>query len=125
MLINTLLIFTCVLLGSLGQIFQKLGINRVVQSGSVSYASLWEKLVRFLSHPWVLLGLTCYGIAAMVWIFLLSRVPVSWAYPFLGLTYFLVMVLSVIFLHERITPFQILGAGFIWLGVFLLFRASI
>lgn len=59
---------------------------------------------------WV--GFTLYAASAVAWIYALSRVPLSVAYPFLGLTYVGVAAIAELALGERLTPAQ-------WLGILL------
>ena len=39
-------------------------------------------------------GLALYGLGAMVWLYVLARLPLSAAYPFVGLGFILTMVLG-------------------------------
>jgi multidrug transporter EmrE-like cation transporter len=73
--------------------------------------------VRALRIPGVVVGLGLYALSAAVWIFVLAKTPLSYAYPFLGLTYVGVAVASVTVLKERFSTLQWIGLGFVLLGV--------
>jgi drug/metabolite transporter (DMT)-like permease len=78
-----------------------------------------------LSKPWTLLSvpllgaLTIYGAATLAWLFVLSLVPLSTAYPFYGLGFVFVPFLSWWLLHEPIRPPVIVGSIIIMVGVFI------
>jgi drug/metabolite transporter (DMT)-like permease len=63
------------------------------------------------------LGLALYGLSGALWIVALSRVPLSVAYPFLGLGYVGVVGLASWILKERVTPAQWLAVLVIVAGV--------
>ena len=48
------------------------------------------------TSPWVLLGLVVFGISAVVWLVVLSRVPLSLAYPFNALGYLVILTASIV-----------------------------
>lgn len=70
----------------------------------------------FLS--WTLfLALAIYGLATVLWLAVLARVPLSQAFPFYGLSFLLVPIFAWIFLGESI-PFRVwLGGGVIAVGI--------
>jgi drug/metabolite transporter (DMT)-like permease len=53
------------------------------------------------TSPWVWLGLFVFAISAIAWLTVLSRVPLSIAYPFNALGYLVILTGSVVALHER------------------------
>ena len=53
------------------------------------------------ASPWVLIGLAVFGISAVAWLAVLSRVPLSVAYPFNALGYLGILTASIVVLHER------------------------
>jgi multidrug transporter EmrE-like cation transporter len=53
------------------------------------------------TSPWVLLGLIVFGVSAVAWLTVLSRVPLSVAYPFNALGYLGILTASILVLHER------------------------
>jgi drug/metabolite transporter (DMT)-like permease len=76
------------------------------------------KLAADVARVWqVWFGLSVYVLSAAMWIFALSRVPLSMAYPFLGLSYVGVAVVAVVALKEWLTPAQWLGIAAVVAGV--------
>jgi drug/metabolite transporter (DMT)-like permease len=51
----------------------------------------------------VLGGLAVFALSAVAWLAVLSRVPLSVAYPFNALGYLIILAASVLLLHERAT----------------------
>jgi multidrug transporter EmrE-like cation transporter len=72
---------------------------------------------------WVWAGLTCYGASMAPWLFVLSRLPVSVAYPMVSIGYVLTAALGWLFLGEVITPSRLGGIVLICAGVVLIARS--
>ncbi len=70
-----------------------------IVSGRLDAPSL-KSLMNLFLDPMMLLALSIYGIGTIVWIYLLRTVPLSTAYPFMGLPFCLVPILSAIVLAE-------------------------
>jgi len=70
-----------------------------------------------LLSPILLAALTVYGVATAAWIVVLSRVPLSIAFPFYGLTFLVVPVLARLVLGEPIRSQAIWGGIVILIGV--------
>lgn len=66
-------------------------------------------LARQLVNPWIISGFGSALVAALAWMAVLTRFDLSYAYPFMSLSFFLVMVLSVILFHEPIGLYKIVG----------------
>lgn len=70
----------------------------------------------FLSVP-LLSALLLYALATICWLLVLSRVPLTLAFPFYGLGFVVVPLLSWIFLKEALTLPVIIGSSIIAVGV--------
>jgi drug/metabolite transporter (DMT)-like permease len=64
---------------------------------------------RSLISPSLIAALVIYGIATVMWILVLKRMPLSLAFPFYGLTFLLVPVFSHYLLGEKIGYRMLLG----------------
>ena len=69
-------------------------------------------------------AVTLYGAATLLWVWILSRVPLSQAYPWVALAMSAVPILAVFVFDERINSTYWLGIGLVVIGVFLTQRAS-
>ncbi len=75
--------------------------------------SLGAGVMRVLAEPALYAALALYGFATLLWIWILSRVPLSRAYPYVALGVVLVPFASTLLFGERVRP------GF-WFGVALI-----
>ncbi len=109
-----LLILVSVLLGAVGQVLLKMGALRV---GPVS--DLGALLWRIVTSPHILAGFALYGVASVLWIVVLSRAPLSLAYPLLSLGYVAVLLASAYVFGEAIPALRVAGIAAIILGLVL------
>jgi len=117
------LILGAVLLGSLAQLLLKAGTNSfgpLVMNGD-NWLPLGWKLA---TNPMIAGGILAYGISLIAWIFALSRVDVSVAYPMVSIGYVLTAVAAWQFLGESLSPMRLAGICVIVLGVFLVARSA-
>lgn len=116
-MLDVFLFLLGIFLGSLGAIFLKLG------STSISEFSFSLNGIKiFLWNINIIAGLILYFIPAMIWIYLLSKYPVSYIQPMLSLTYVFTPVFALIILQEKIPCVRWIGIAVIILGVFLISR---
>jgi multidrug transporter EmrE-like cation transporter len=100
-----------------GQVLLKVGMVRVGEIGRQRLKHPLHLLADVLRHWQVWVGLTLYVISAALWILALSTVPLSVAYPFLGLSYVAIAGLSVVMLGEWLSPAQWVGIVLVVIGV--------
>jgi len=110
------LICLSVIVGVAGQTAIKLGVENSISGEGISNVFL-SILAYSLRSPLVLLGLFLYGIGAVAWILVLSRVDLSFAYPFLALNFILVMISSRVLLSETVPLLRWLGVLIICAGI--------
>jgi len=122
LLSSILLIFLSVSIAVTGQILLKIGIDRIGASGFGSVRELAGFFSGIIRSPMVLTGLFLYFISAAIWLVVLSTVDLSFAYPFIGITYVLVLVLSKFILKEEVNPIRWIGAFIITTGVVVISR---
>jgi drug/metabolite transporter (DMT)-like permease len=118
---SILLILVAMVLGAVGQIFLKMGMNRV-GAVEIDFANLVQGLLPMFMQPLVWAGLAFYGISSVVWLIVLSRFDLSFAYPMLASMYVILPVLSYIFLDESIPPLRWFGMVIVLVGVVLVSR---
>jgi len=59
----------------------------------------------------------CMFIRGLIWLFIIKQMNLSFAYPFISLSFVLILIISYIFFNERITLGKILGSSLIILGI--------
>ena len=119
---NLILIFSSICLGVCGQLAMKNGMMDAKLSAS-SVSVLVNGFVRALMNPFVIGGIGLYGISALIWLMVLSRVELSFAYPLVSIGYVAVMLMSRVLFHEQVSGVRIAGALVICAGVFLISRS--
>ena len=70
-------------------------------------------------QPFVWGGLFLFGLSALVWLVVLSRASLSFAYPFAALTYVLILLFDEFVLNDTVPPLRWAGVAFIGAGIFL------
>lgn len=71
-------------------------------------------------NPAILGGLICYGFSTALWIFSLSKAPLTIVYPFTALTFVIVYAAGVMFLGEPSSLRSLSGIALIIFGLFLI-----
>jgi drug/metabolite transporter (DMT)-like permease len=69
-------------------------------------------------------GLFAYGVEILVWLYLLSRIPLSIAFPLSGLQQLFLILCSFFFLNEKIDTREWFGASLIALGVSIIIKTG-
>ena len=118
-----LLVFVAVIISVFGQVSLKVAMNQVGAIDAESLVRPMETLMRVFSTPLVWLGLGCYGVSALLWLVVLSRLDLSYAYLMLASMYVLIPLVSWLFLGERIPPLRWLGMIVVVLGVVIVAKS--
>jgi drug/metabolite transporter (DMT)-like permease len=117
------LVLVSVLLSSIAQIVLKEGMSSVtVQLAGAEGVNMRMALAIALNLK-VLCGLLIYFASAAVWLFVLARIAVGLAYPFVGLGFVVTMLLAWLIRGEIPSAAQIIGTLTICLGVIVMSRA--
>lgn len=109
-----------VLLTILLTVYGQLIIKWQVATAGVVPAEMQSKFIylcKLILNPWVISSFIAAFIAAMSWMLAMSKVQLSYAYPFMSLSFILVLICSGILFYEPITWQKIVGIIFIMLGV--------
>mgnify|MGYP005840338237 CR=1 FL=1 len=125
MIINSSLplILVSVVCGVCGQLALKAGMTQVGHIGAEALAQPVQVAVKVLTSPLVIGGLGLYALGAAFWLTVLSRVPLSFAYPILALSYAITPLLAWLLLGEHVPSLRWLGIAAICLGVILVSRS--
>jgi multidrug transporter EmrE-like cation transporter len=115
-----LLILVSVSLSALAQIALKAGMS----SPGVQQALTGNRLplVAIAASPQVVGGLLLYACGAVLWLLVLARLDVSFAYPFVGLGFILTMILGGLLLDEPLGAARIAGTLLVATGTILVAR---
>jgi drug/metabolite transporter (DMT)-like permease len=97
-----------------GQVLFKLAALRAGAAGG-----LWERLLGLAFNVYFLCALVLYGGFAILWVWILSFIPLSRAYPFVALAFALTPLLGGLLFGDTISLRLIAGIVFILCGLFL------
>ena len=107
-----------ILFASLGQVFWKIGMNSI---GAIDKFSI-PGIISMFFNPIVLLGLLMYALSSVFWLIALSQKDLSYVYPFISLTFIIVLFLSYFVLKEQIGIARIVGTFIIIIGLMVVVR---
>lgn len=77
------------------------------------------ELLQFVNWQ-IALGLGLYGIGSALWIYSMSKQPLSVVYPFTGLSFVLVLGGAILFQGERPSPINLIGVTVVMAGIGLI-----
>ena len=110
-----------IMLLSAGQTAIKYGLNDI---GGVDLSDGIMSLFRIFQTPWVIAGFFFYGVSAILWLDVLSKLDFSLAFPMVALTYVFTLLIGRFFFGETVGWERILGVVFILTGVYFLIRSG-
>ena len=108
-----------------GQVLEKMGI-RIVQERAGDAFSFATHFWMILTNGHVLLGIAVYVISAFTWLLVLSKADLSFAYPFLAISYVAIIIVSPLTLPGEPWPdgWKILAIALIIAGVISMSRGE-
>jgi multidrug transporter EmrE-like cation transporter len=123
MLLNIMIILGSIMLSSTAHVLLKKGAmssSEMTLSGQSLLMNVWV----VATNPWVIAGMCLHVSALAVWMWALSRVDISFAYPFLAVGYVFVSLMAWQWLGESITVTRVLGMAIIVVGIIVLSRGG-
>jgi len=113
--IAILLAYSVALAG--GQVLFKLAALRF------SPAARWsDNLLALALNPYLVLAIVLYALLSAVWVWVLTFVPLSTAYPFVALTFVLTVASGALLFGEAVTLRLVLGGLMIIAGLIVITR---
>ena len=109
-------IFGTILFTVYGQLVLKWQMD---QAGSLP-VGIWDKFIFLLQqflNPWVLSGFASAFLAALCWMAAMTKFNISYAYPFMSLSFVLVFLLSIMLFGDPVTVQKIVGLTLIIAGI--------
>lgn len=118
-----LLALSSIFLSSLAQVILKLGMSQPDVLSAISSSTVWSIFRAISTNFYVIAGLGLYFSSAAVWLFVLAKVDVSTAYPFVGMGFIITMMLAYFINHEALSVLKITGTLMITAGIILISKA--
>ena len=100
-----------------GQLTLRSAMGRVGFIGRAEVSTPLTTASRVAKEPLLWIGLFLFGISAIFWLVVLSRVPLSVAYPFVGLSYILIVAFSRFILDEGVPLLRWVGVIIVATGI--------
>ena len=114
---NIGMLLFAVALAACGQLLLKRGMT-IAQARSHDNGR--PLLLVAASSPWIIGGLAIFAMSAVFWLVILSRIPLSQAYPFNALGYIAILLASSVLLHERTNPWTWAGTTLVVGGLIMI-----
>lgn len=111
------LILCSILLSSFAQIVLKIGMSNTTVLAAIQSSNALEIIKAIATNISVIGGLGLYFASAAVWLLVLAKVDVSFAYPFVGLGFIITMLLAFFINGEVLSTTKVIGTLCIALGV--------
>ena len=105
-----------VVLQAVAQILERFGMKQI---GSVTFLN-GAAILDIITNPFVVSGVLLSASGLLLWLAVLSRLNVSFIYPFGAVAYILVALMAFFFLNESITVMKWVGICVIIIGCVLL-----
>ena len=112
------LILLSVTLAAVAQLTLKYGMDQVTERSGVLRLQA-SSLQDVVTTPAVWAGLFLFALSAFVWLAVLSRTSLSFAYPFASLTYVLILLADRFLLDQEVPALRWAGVAFIVVGIVL------
>jgi multidrug transporter EmrE-like cation transporter len=113
-----ILLFFAIFAAVTGQLLMKTGLNQLGALTDINLAVFF----RMIFNPYVFGGIASYGIGFIAYLFALSRLDQSFAYPMFALGYVLVPLYNWIVMHEPFSVARLVGILLVLVGVSLISR---
>ena len=112
-------VLASILLVTTSQFLFKHGVTVVSKRERPEGTPLWRHYLNMALQPHIFSGLALNGFAAVFWLLALSKLELSFIFPFLSMNYILIPLGASVLLTESLTMPRKIGIGVICLGIFL------
>ena len=116
------LIMLAVIFNTAAQLFLKFGMDRIGKF-SFSLANTLPICSQVATNPYIIGGIAVYVGSVVIWLMVLSRIPVSMAYPMTSIGYVTSAIAAYYLLGENLSIPRILGILIIIVGVFMVAKS--
>jgi drug/metabolite transporter (DMT)-like permease len=110
-----MLILLSSLASGIGQVLLRAGARAAVP---IAESNLWNATTWFSLFNWqIVAGLWAWGISTLLWIIVLNKTELTYAYYVASLNYLILPILGRWLFEERLNWIRLVGMGLILLGV--------
>lgn len=104
---------------ALAQILLKYGMAHPAMQQALSDGDVWHIARSIATDLSILGGFFLYGLGAVIWLFVLAKLDVSLAYPFVAIGFLLTMALGCLLFGEPLTARKVMGTLIVAGGIYL------
>jgi multidrug transporter EmrE-like cation transporter len=79
-------------------------------------------VAQLLIKPWVISGILSTFLAGVSWMLAMTKFEISYAFPFMGLNYVLILLAGGILFNESITLARVFGVAIVIIGLIIVAR---
>src|ERR1700754_315922 len=109
-----ILVLASVLMSAGSQVILKFGMTSpAVKDALGANNGIVSLFLAIATSPWVLGGFFCFFLSAVVWLFVLLKIPLSSAYPFVALGIAITVTAGRFVFHEPISFAKVCGIGLV------------
>nr|MDE6491459.1 4-amino-4-deoxy-L-arabinose transferase [Muribaculaceae bacterium] len=92
-------------------------------TGELGFGNFIDNIVPMITNVWLWGMVLCYAMSIVLWLIVLSRVEVSFAYPFLSVGYVVAAIAEFYLFSAPLSANRIAGIVIICIGVFFISRS--
>lgn len=96
---------------------------QVTAAAPASASSRLDFVVSMLLTPWVWAAILCTFLAGVAWMLTLTRFELTYAFPFTGVTFALILLAGAFMFGEHVGPARIAGTLLVLLGLVVIVRS--
>ena len=113
---NLFLIILLCFLTVCGQICIKLGLSA---NGGFWFVNIafWQNITKWLLSPLLVIGFLIYGIATILFMYLINKLQLNYFYPLTSITYIMAFLAGHFIFQESVSFSKIIGTLIIIVGV--------
>ncbi len=112
------LILMAVLMSAGGQVLLKVAMSNPAMQAATGHGGA-VMVMALITSPWLIGGILVYGLSVLVWLAVLSKVDVSFAYPFVALGMVVTTLAGRFILGEDLPAMRLVGLTVIVFGVLI------
>lgn len=107
-----------VLMSAGGQVLLKVAMSNPAMQAATGHGGA-VMVMALITSPWLIGGILVYGLSVLVWLAVLSKVDVSFAYPFVALGMVVTTLAGRFILGEDLPAMRLVGLTVIVFGVLI------
>lgn len=94
---------------------------KMSQVGNLPFSFIEKMTFLFkqLINPWVITGFMSAFVASLCWMAAMTKFDLSYAYPFIGLSFILIIIFSALLFNEPLTVYKLVGLIFVVSGIII------